>query len=146
MSELLFQMLEDVEMLAPDLTVRTNIAKGLKVKGDRDLLKQVLQNLFSNAIKYNLADGWIKVDAFASNNSLQVTIVNASEGIKDENRTRIFDRFHRGDPSRNRKIEGIGLGLSLAREIVRAHNGELMLDPASDGETSFTVSLPLLSI
>ncbi|MGB3639662.1 MAG: ATP-binding protein [Rivularia sp. (in: cyanobacteria)] len=143
-SELLFQMLEDVEMLAPDLTVRTNIAKGLKVKGDRDLLKQVLQNLFSNAIKYNLADGWIKVDAFQSNNSLQVTIVNASEEIKDENRTRIFDRFHRGDPSRNRKIEGIGLGLSLAREIVRAHNGKLMLDPASEGETSFSLSLPML--
>ncbi|MGB3654896.1 MAG: ATP-binding protein [Rivularia sp. (in: cyanobacteria)] len=143
-SELLFQMLEDVEMLAPDLTVRTNIAKGLKVKGDKDLLKQVLQNLFSNAIKYNLADGWIKVDAFQSNESLQVTIVNASEEIKDENRTRIFDRFHRGDPSRNRKIEGIGLGLSLAREIVRAHNGKLMLDPASEGETSFTVSLPIV--
>ncbi|MGB6297404.1 MAG: ATP-binding protein [Rivularia sp. (in: cyanobacteria)] len=143
-SELLFQMLEDLEMLAPDLTVRTDIAKGLKVKGDRDLLMQVLQNLFSNAIKYNLADGWIKVDAFQENNSLKIIIVNASEGIKDENRTLIFDRFHRGDPSRNRKIEGIGLGLSLAREIVRAHHGELMLDPASEGETSFSVSLPMV--
>ncbi len=144
MTELLFQMLEDVEMLAPDLTVQTDIAKGLKVKGDRDLLMQVLQNLFSNAIKYNLADGWIKVDAFQSNNSLQVTIVNASEAIKDGDRALIFDRFHRGDPSRNRKIEGIGLGLSLAREIVRAHHGELMLDPTSEGETSFTVSLPIV--
>ncbi|MEO1375705.1 MAG: ATP-binding protein [Cyanobacteria bacterium J06635_10] len=143
-SELLFEMLEDVEMLAPHLTVKTNIAKSLKVKGDRDLLMQVLQNLISNAIKYNLADGWIKVDAFANQNSLQVTIVNASEGIKDENRTRIFDRFHRGDPSRNRKVEGIGLGLSLAREIVRAHNGELILDAALEGETSFSLSLPML--
>jgi signal transduction histidine kinase len=82
-SELLFQMLEDVEMLAPHLTVQTNIAKKLKVKGDRDLLMQVLQNLFSNAIKYNLADGWIKVDAKQINDSLKITIVNASEGIKD---------------------------------------------------------------
>ena len=143
-SELLLQMLEDLEMLAPDLTVKTDIAKDLKVKGDRDLLMQVLQNLFSNAIKYNLADGWIKVDAFQSNGSLQVTIVNASEGIKEGDRALIFDRFHRGDPSRNRKIEGIGLGLSLAREIVRAHHGELMLDPTSEGETSFTMSLPIV--
>ncbi len=143
-SELLFQMLEDVEMLAPHLNVQANIAKELKVKGDSDLLKQVLQNLFSNAIKYNLADGWIKVDAFTKNNLLKITIVNASEGIKDENRTRIFDRFHRGDPSRNRKVEGIGLGLSLAREIVRAHHGELMLDSALEGETCFTVSLPMV--
>ncbi len=143
MSELLFQMLEDMEMLAPDLTIETNIAKGLKVKGDRDLLMQVLQNLISNAIKYNLADGWIKVDAKQNNKTLKITIVNASEGIKDGDRALIFDRFHRGDPSRNRKIEGIGLGLSLAREIVRAHHGELMLDSASEGETSFTVSLPM---
>ncbi len=143
-SELLLQMLEDVEMLAPDLTVKTDIAKGLIVKGDRDLLMQVLQNLFSNAIKYNLADGWIKVEAFANNNLLKITIVNASEGIKDGDRALIFDRFHRGDPSRNRKVEGIGLGLSLAREIVRAHHGELMLDAALEGETSFTVSLPMV--
>ncbi|MCJ8281548.1 MAG: ATP-binding protein, partial [Rivularia sp. ALOHA_DT_140] len=144
-SELLFQMLEDVEMLAPHLTVQTNIAKGLTVKGDRDLLMQVLQNLFSNAIKYNLADGWIKIDAFTKNNLLRITIVNASKGIKDENRTRIFDRFHRGDSAHTRKVEGIGLGLSLAREIVRAHHGELILNPELDGETSFTVSLPKVS-
>ncbi len=144
MSELLFQMLEDVEMQAPDLSIQTDITKGLKVKGDRDLLMQVLQNLFSNAIKYNLADGWIKVDAKQSNNSLQVTIVNASEDIKNGDRALIFDRFHRGDPARTRKIEGIGLGLSLAREIVRAHNGELMLNPGINGETSFTVSLPMV--
>ena len=142
-SELLFQMLEDVEMLAPHLSVQTNIAKGLKVKGDSDLLKQVLQNLFSNAIKYNLADGWIKVDAEQNNSLLKITIVNASEGIKDENRTRIFNRFHRGDPSRNRKVEGIGLGLSLAHEIVRAHHGELMLDATLEGETSFICFLPM---
>ncbi|MEA5594511.1 sensor histidine kinase [Rivularia sp. UHCC 0363] len=142
-SELLFEMLEDLEMLAPDLSIQTDITKGLKIKGDRDLLMQVLQNLISNAIKYNLADGWIKVDAKQSNNSLQVTIVNASNKISISDRALIFDRFHRGDPSRNRKIEGIGLGLSLAREIARAHHGELMLNPASEGETSFTLSLPM---
>lgn len=44
-------------------------------------------------------------------------------------RHRIFDRFHRGDPARTRQVEGIGLGLSLAREIARAHGGDLTLDP-----------------
>jgi len=143
-SELLFQMLEDIEMLAPHLTVRTNIEKGLKVKGDRDLLMQVLQNLLSNAIKYNLDNGWIEVDAKQNNNLLQITIVNASKGIKNKNRTRIFERFYRGDLAHTRKTEGIGLGLSLAREIVRAHNGELILNPASEGKTSFTLCLPII--
>ncbi len=79
---------------------------GLKVNGDKDLLMQVLQNLISNAIKYNLADGWIKVDAKQiQNHQLQVTIVNASEEIKEGDRARIFDRFHRGDPSQLRRVK-----------------------------------------
>ncbi len=56
-------MQEDVELLAPHLTVQTDIAPGLKVQGDRDLLIPVLQNLFSNAIKYNLDHGWLKIQA-----------------------------------------------------------------------------------
>ncbi|MDM9582236.1 ATP-binding protein [Nostoc sp. GT001] len=151
MSELLMEMLEDVEMLAPQLTVQTDFTDGLWVKGDRDLLIQVLQNLFSNAIKYNLANGWIQIRAHQTPTTLYVTIVNASKdiplsdayGARERERERIFDRFYRGDPSRNRKIEGIGLGLSLAREIARAHRGDLTLDSTSSGQTGFTLTLPM---
>ena len=103
-----------------------------------------MQNLFSNAIKYNLDDGWIEVNAQKTQTALQITIKNASSKIPASERERIFDRFHRGDPARTRKIEGIGLGLSLAREILRAHNGELILDRALEGETSFTLTLPMI--
>ncbi|MEH2229478.1 MAG: ATP-binding protein [Nostoc sp.] len=143
MSELLMEMLEDVEMLAPQLTVQTDFTDGLWVKGDRDLLIQILQNLFSNAIKYNLANGWIKIRTHQTPTTLHVTIVNASEDIPLSDRNRIFDRFYRGDPSRNRKVEGIGLGLSLAREIARAHRGDLTLDLTSSGQTAFTLTLPM---
>ncbi|MEH2126501.1 ATP-binding protein [Nostoc sp.] len=143
MSELLMEMLEDVEMLAPHLTVETDFTDGLRVKGDRDLLIQVLQNLFSNAIKYNLANGWIQIRTHQTLTTLHVTIVNASKDIPLSDRDRIFDRFYRGDPSRNRKVEGIGLGLSLAREIARAHRGDLTLDLTSSGQTAFTLTLPM---
>ncbi len=143
MSELLMEMLEDVEMLAPHLTVQTDFSDGLRVKGDRDLLIQVLQNLFSNAIKYNLANGWIKIRVHQTLMTLHVTIVNASQDIPVNECDRIFDRFYRGDPSRNRKVEGIGLGLSLAREIARAHGGDLTLDLTSSGQTAFTLTLPM---
>ncbi|MHC5738882.1 sensor histidine kinase [Nostoc sp.] len=143
MSELLMEMLEDVEMLAPQLTVQTDFADGLHVKGDRDLLIQVLQNLFSNAIKYNLPNGWIQIRTHQTPTNLHVTIVNASKDIPVNECDRIFDRFYRGDPSRNRKIEGIGLGLSLAREIARAHRGDLTLDSTSSGQTAFTLTLPM---
>ncbi len=143
MSELLMEMLEDVEMLAPHLTVQTDFIDGLRVKGDRDLLIQVLQNLFSNAIKYNLANGWIQIRTHQTPTNFHVTIVNASKDIPLSERDRIFDRFYRGDPSRNRKVEGIGLGLSLAREIARAHRGDLTFDLTPSGQTAFTLTLPM---
>ena len=143
MSELLIEMLEDVELLAPDLAVQTDIIDGLKLQGDRDLLIQVLQNLFSNAIKYNLANGWIQIRTGQTQTTLHVTIANASIDIEKCDRDRIFDRFHRGDPARTRKVDGIGLGLGLAREIARAHGGNLILDSTSAGQTAFTLTLPI---
>ncbi|MEH2065817.1 MAG: ATP-binding protein [Nostoc sp.] len=143
MSELLMEMLEDLEMLAPQLIVQTDFTDGLRVMGDRDLLIQVLQNMFSNAIKYNLTNGWIQICADQTSTTLDVTIANASQDIPPSDRDRIFDRFYRGDPSRTRKVDGIGLGLSLSREIARAHRGDLTLDLTPSGQTAFTLSLPM---
>ena len=145
MSELLIEMVEDVELLAPHLSVQTDITEGLRLMGDRDLIVQVLQNLFSNAIKYNIANGWIKIHAHQTQTTIHVTIANASKDIPLSDRDRIFDRFYRGDPARTRKIEGLGLGLSLAREIARAHGGNLILNSTSFGETAFTLTLPITS-
>ncbi|BAY45114.1 integral membrane sensor signal transduction histidine kinase [Scytonema sp. HK-05] len=143
MSELLIEMVEDVELLAPHLSVQIDITDRLRVQGDRDLLIQVLQNLLSNAIKYNLANGWIQIHAHRIQTTLHVTIANASIDIPVSHQERIFDRFHRGDRARTRKVEGIGLGLSLAREIARAHRGDLTLDSTSNGQTAFTLTLPI---
>lgn len=142
-SQLLIEMVEDVELLAPHLSVQTDIIDQLRVQGDRDLLIQVLQNLFSNAIKYNLANGWIQIQARQTQTTALVTITNASRDIPLDDRQRIFDRFHRSDPSRTRKVEGIGLGLSLAREIARSHRGDLTLDETPSGQTAFTLTLPI---
>ncbi len=141
-SEILTEMLEDIELLAPDLNVETSIAVDLWVNGDQDLLIQVFQNLLSNAIKYNLPAGWIQIQADQKGGNVLIIISNASEDIPKSDSQRIFDRFHRGDPSRNRTVEGTGLGLSLAREIVLAHGGKLTLDPTPSGQTSFSLSLP----
>ncbi len=123
---------------------------GLKIQGDRDLLMQVLQNLLSNAIKYNLANGWINIHVQQTQTNLRITIANASKDIPtsdrdvyDGLRLRLFERFYRGDPARNRQVEGIGLGLSLAREIARAHRGDLTLNSISDAQTAFTLTLPI---
>lgn len=142
-SQMLAQMLEDIELLAPHLQVSTKIVPGLKIYGDRDLLNQVLQNLLSNAIKYNLPEGWIQITARQHGKIALITISNASQNIPTSDRDRLFERFYRGDLSRNRKVDGTGLGLSLAREITIAHGGNLYLEPAVSGQTAFTLRLPI---
>ncbi len=143
LSEILDQMQEDIELLAPHLQVQTEITSQLRVQGDRDLLTQVLQNLISNGIKYNLPDGWIKIYARQQQATVLLTITNSSKNIPPSDRDRIFERFHRGDPARTRKVEGTGLGLSLSREIARAHGGDLTLDSTPFYQTAFTLTLPL---
>ncbi|HEY9663736.1 MAG TPA: ATP-binding protein, partial [Allocoleopsis sp.] len=143
LAHLLEVIVEDIDLLAPELTVELDVNPDLYVFGDLDLLTQVLQNLISNAVKYNLPQGWIHIVGYQSLNQVKITITNASSPLTQLDRERIFDRFYRGDPARTRKIEGIGLGLSLSREIVRAHQGELTLDAASSGQTALTLSLPI---
>ncbi|MEL6814755.1 MAG: ATP-binding protein [Cyanobacteria bacterium J06598_3] len=145
--EILSVLIEDIELLDPELPVTVTLEKqALGVKGDRDLLTQVLQNMIDNAIKYNLPEGsaerWLSVVGKRSRKQVLVTVANASREIPEDERDRIFDRFYRGDLSRNRKREGFGLGLSLSREIARAHGGDLVLDKAVKGQTAFTLTLP----
>jgi two-component system, OmpR family, heavy metal sensor histidine kinase CusS len=142
LSEMLTDLVDDLEVLAPDLDVQVQIDRDLQVLADRPLLLQVLQNLMSNAIKYNLPHGWVRIVARQQEQTVFVTISNSSQDLPTADRERIFDRFYRGDPARNRDVEGLGLGLSLAREIAYAHDGDLSLEPISIGQTGFTLALP----
>ncbi|MEY3870786.1 MAG: hypothetical protein RLZZ338_4680 [Cyanobacteriota bacterium] len=143
LSEVLADLVEDIDILAPDLEVKTKIPPQLKIKGDRDLLMQVLQNLINNAIKYNIPKGWMEIQGNTNGKIVSVTVTNSSLDIPQSDRERIFDRFYRGDRSHNRQIEGLGLGLSLSREIARAHGGELTLDKTPSRQTAFSLTLPI---
>ncbi|MCU0546684.1 MAG: ATP-binding protein [Oscillatoriaceae cyanobacterium Prado104] len=145
MSDLLSEITEDMELLAPHLDLQMKIAPKLFIQGDLDLLVQVLQNLVGNAIKYNLPDGWLNLQAYSQGKRIIVKVINSSQNIPLNERDRIFDRFHRGDSTQTQKIEGSGLGLSLAREIARAHGGDIVLDAAVLGQTAFTLSLPAVN-
>lgn len=142
LSQLLEEQLEDVSLLAPDLRVEPQIEADIWIRCDRDLITQVFQNLLSNAIKYNQLQGWIKIQAQLQPQGVNLTVANASQALTAEERAHLFDRFYRGDPARNSETEGLGLGLSLAREIVRAHGGELTLADSPAEEVRFNLWLP----
>lgn len=142
LSHALEELLEDARMLAPKIKITGEIEPGLIVPADGSLLRQILHNLISNAIKYNVPDGWIRISARGWPRLVEVIVANASAGIPPGERSRVFERFYRADPSRGRQIEGVGLGLSVSREIARAHGGDITLKADSDGVVQFVLSLP----
>ncbi len=141
LSTLVEGALEDAEALSPRLSVTGEIAPVATVMADPDLMRQVLSNLSSNAIKYNHEGGRVEFRLEEDGSSVRLSVSNTGDGIPPEDRRLIFDRFYRAD--RSRSTDGSGLGLSLAREIVRAHDGTLTLeDQGEDGLTTFTMVLP----
>lgn len=144
LSERARELLEDTRELAPHLDVRADIAPGVWVRGDPDLLHQVLQNLASNAVKFNHGNpGSIEIELRADNGHALFRMANTGQPLSPEEQGRIFERFYRGDPSRSRRVDGVGLGLSLAREIAASHGGDLRVDTARPGWVRFTLVLPL---
>jgi two-component system, OmpR family, heavy metal sensor histidine kinase CusS len=142
LSPLFDDVAEDIDLQAPELKVEVEVEPNLKIEADLDLLRQVLQNLATNAVKYNLPGGWIRITAQSAQKQVVVTVTNQSEDLEEEVRDRLFERFYRADLSHSRQMEGVGLGLSLAREIVRSHQGELRLAAARTGEVGIVLVLP----
>ena len=140
------ELVEDTRELAPRLAVSADLAAGVEVQGDEDLLVQLLRNLAGNAIKFNRGGpggepGAIAFELKAEQGRAVLRIANTGPPLTAEEQERIFERFYRGDPSHNRRIDGTGLGLSLAREIALAHGGELKVDTENPGWVRFTLEL-----
>ncbi|MEN6403968.1 MAG: ATP-binding protein, partial [Armatimonadia bacterium] len=121
-----------------------DVAPGIWVEADPELLGQVLQNLASNAIKYNRPGGSVKYQLQRKDETARLTVINTGVGVPPEDLHKVFQRFYRANKARDRAVDGIGLGLSLAREIVRAHGGELALVSSRDDHTTFVLSLPAI--
>lgn len=134
---------DDVRMLAPDRAVTVTAPEALIVPADRHLLNQVVENLVSNAVKFGDRNGAIQLVLEEGNGLAIFRISNTGHPVAVENQGRLFERFFRGDKARTREIEGSGLGLSLAREIARAHGGELLLERSDTNGTTFALKLPM---
>ena len=122
------EMMEDYEMQSPGMRFSTTIDDETSAVADRSFLTQILQNLLSNASKYNDDESpWIDVTCESLENEVRIDISNGGAGIPESNQDRLFDRFTRVDSARNREVDGFGLGLNLSREFARAMQGDLDL-------------------
>ena len=127
LSGLLDDVAADAQMMLTEQTLKCDIERHLLIQGDAVLLRQLFNNLISNAVRYCRARGEIKLSARTLPTGFEVVFSNATDVITAVQRAQFFDRFYRGDSAHNRQIDGHGLGLGLAREIARAHGGDLVL-------------------
>ncbi len=142
LARMLENVVEDTQAQAPDLTVDSQLTAGVMVEADAHLLEQVFQNLATNAVKFNQPGGRIRFEMATSPDRISVRVANTGPGIAPADRARLFERFHRADRSRSPRAGGVGLGLSLSREIVRAHGGTIELEQSDGTLTQFLVTLP----
>ncbi|MCA7988867.1 Cu(+)/Ag(+) sensor histidine kinase [Burkholderia vietnamiensis] len=130
------------EAFAEDRNVTLRLQGRIEpINVDREMLRRALSNLLSNAIRHTPHGAAVTVQLGQEQGRTTVSVENPGSRIADEDLPRLFDRFYRVDPSRQRKSEGAGLGLAIVKSIVEAHGGEVRV-ASDDAVTRFDVLLP----
>lgn len=147
-SELIMQLIEEFypSFQEHQLTPIVHISDhNLYTYGDGQLLARVFDNLISNALKYGLDGGKIKIEVLNDEETITIKVRNYGETISKEDLPYIFNKFYRSDTSRSSSTGGTGLGLAIAKNIITIHKGEIFAT-SRDNRTTFVVCLKRLHI
>jgi signal transduction histidine kinase len=143
LSDWVDEWVTDAANYAPQLKATSDGDKGVVWHADRNLAWQLLSNLFSNAVKYNQAQGWIRFQLKQTGTDIVLEITNPTDADLQGMEEKLFERFYRLESHHNRKTGGTGLGLSLCREIAKAHGGELSLHTEPGRVVVMRLQVPL---
>jgi two-component system, OmpR family, sensor kinase len=142
LDEVVAECCRSVDVLAADRGVTIHAPSGpeIPVRGDEDLLRQMVLNVLQNAVQHTPAGAAVSVDIAVDPEMLIIRVRDAGAGIAPADQSRIFDRFVQLDPAR--RGHGSGLGLPIARWIAEAHGGTLTLERSSPDGSTFCIRLP----
>ncbi|ODA40043.1 Sensor histidine kinase [Desulfosporosinus sp. BG] len=145
--KLLFMLQQMADEFYPMLTpeekqVSVNVPDGLTLWGDADKLARVFNNILKNAIAYSYENNVIDISAKQQDKNIVITFTNQGNPIPQAKLETIFEKFYRLDSARSTNTGGAGLGLAIAQEIVKAHDGTISVE-SNPENTTFTVKLPL---
>jgi two-component system sensor histidine kinase KdpD len=134
--------IQQVEPMWEDRNIDIEIQDNLQdVLVDGELMQLAIRQLLDNAVKYSPRQSSIHIRARSSNGSVAIAIHNSGDALSDSERDRIFEKFYRGISVRER-VAGTGMGLAIAREILRAHGGDILVESSASQGTEFTAIIP----
>jgi signal transduction histidine kinase len=141
LTQLVEEWIDDLQAMpeGTDLRVESSVPANLQVAGEKKYTALVVENLLDNARKYNHRGGVIRISVREENKQVELRVANTGRGIPLEAQPYVFERFHR---AASEDVAGHGLGLNLARELVRLHGGELQLVRSDSEWTEFSVRFP----
>ncbi|GGC24955.1 two-component sensor histidine kinase [Parapedobacter defluvii] len=142
---LIKEVLESMEDKAKthdiSLVFKEKYHSSMQVRADREKIRQVLVNLISNSIKYGKSQGHTYIRIYELFEAVLVEVTDDGIGIEEKNLPRVFERFYRTDKSRSRKIGGSGLGLSIVKHIIEAHQQTINVRSTEGMGTTFAFTL-----
>ena len=115
----------------------------LMLKGDEHRLNQLFLNLLNNSLAYSDSGGTVEIEVKTQGPNVLISWSDTPPGVSEEQLAKLFDRLYRAESSRNRNSGGSGIGLSIAKNIVEAHNGTITARPSTLGGVTFDITLPL---
>ncbi|MCK4471057.1 MAG: ATP-binding protein, partial [Anaerolineae bacterium] len=113
------------------------------IQADREKVQVILDNLISNAVKFTPAGGRVRVALCCQGDEVEVSVVDTGVGIPPQELGRIFDRFYQVEDHMTRRHGGMGLGLSIVKELVELHGGRVWAESVSGRGSRFVVVLPV---
>jgi len=126
-----------------DLTLESYIREELYVIGDNERLQQALGNILGNAARYTPEGGTVIVGSYKQDEFAVVEIIDTGIGMNEENLNNLYKRFWRADSARARSTGGIGIGLSITKEIIERHKGRIEVESQENVGTTFRIFVPL---
>ena len=143
LDEIVTEVVQQEKMLAErqDITVVCNLEE-TEIVADEGQMYQLVYNLVSNAVKYNRPGGRVDIELLKKDDKIMFKVADTGIGIPPEHLDKIFERFYVVDKSRNKKISSSGLGLSIVKHIVKAHDGQITVKSVEGKGTEFTVVFP----
>ncbi|MBW7905761.1 MAG: PAS domain-containing sensor histidine kinase [Phycisphaerae bacterium] len=143
---LLRQMVQDnlgrADEKGIDLTLKVP-PKVPKMRGDKQRLSVLINNLIGNAVKYTPEKGWVQVSLEVDEQSVRISVADSGCGIAVEDQPHVFEKFYRAASAAVQDVPGTGLGLAIAREVARLHGGDIRLESEPGRGSTFTVELPV---